>query len=68
MRFYTAQSIGSLMKGENLTKESLQEFIDLLGSGKIEIRIDKVFNFDEVPAAHECIESNQAKGKLVVIV
>jgi NADPH:quinone reductase-like Zn-dependent oxidoreductase len=52
---------------ENLTKESLQEFIDLLGSGKIEIRIDKVFNLDEVPAAHEYMESNQAKGKLVVI-
>jgi len=52
---------------ENLTKESLQEFIDLLGSGKIEIRIDKVFNLDEVPEAHEYMESNQAKGKLVVI-
>ena len=52
----------------NLTGGSLQSFIDLLESGKIEIKIDKVFELDQVPEAHEYMESNKGKGKLVVLV
>ena len=53
---------------ENLTKESLQSFIALLETGKIEIKIDKVFELDQVPEAHEHMEANKGKGKLVVLV
>ena len=53
---------------ENLSKESLQKFIIQIESGKIDFKIDKIFKLDEVPQAHEYMESNQAKGKLVVLV
>jgi NADPH:quinone reductase len=50
----------------NLKKELLQEFIDAVADGKISLNIDKVFKLDEVAEAHTYMESNQAKGKIVV--
>lgn len=51
---------------ENLSAEKLQEFIDAVTDGKITPRIDTVFKLDQVAEAHRYMESNQAKGKLVV--
>lgn len=50
----------------NLKKESLQEFIQIIEKGIIKLNIDKVFNLDQIVEAHEYMESNQAKGKLIV--
>jgi len=50
----------------NLQNESLQEFIDAVESGDIKITIDRTFKLDEIVAAHKYMESNQAKGKIVV--
>jgi NADPH:quinone reductase-like Zn-dependent oxidoreductase len=50
----------------NLQKESLQEFIDVVESGDIRVTIDRTFKLDEIVEAHEYMESNQAKGKIVV--
>ncbi|WCT12515.1 zinc-binding alcohol dehydrogenase family protein [Mucilaginibacter jinjuensis] len=52
----------------NLDKERLQEFIDAVADGKINLNIDKVFKLDEVAEAHAYMESNQAKGKIVVTI
>ncbi len=54
-------------EAENLSTESLQEFIDAVEQGAIALNIDKVFQLDEIPQAHEYMEANQARGKLVVI-
>lgn len=51
---------------ENLSSERLQEFINMVRDGHIKISIDTVFTLDEVAKAHAYMESNQAKGKLVV--
>ena len=51
---------------ENLQKESIQEFIDTVESGDIRIAIDRTFKLDEIVEAHKYMESNQAKGKIVV--
>ena len=51
---------------ENLHKDLLQEFIDAVAAGKINLNIDKTFRLDQISEAHSYMESNQAKGKIVV--
>jgi NADPH2:quinone reductase len=51
---------------ENLHKDLLQEFIDAVAAGKINLNIDKTFRLDQISEAHTYMESNQAKGKIVV--
>lgn len=53
-------------ESKNLSKELLQEFIDEVENGSIKLNIDKVFRLDAVAKAHEYMEDNKAKGKLVV--
>lgn len=55
-------------EAKNLSKELLQEFIDEVANGKIDINIDSVFNLDQVAEAHQYMEDNKAKGKIVVVV
>ena len=50
----------------NLKKELLQEFIDLVERKILKVPIDRVFKLDEIVDAHKYMESNQAKGKIVV--
>ncbi|MEL7003346.1 MAG: zinc-binding alcohol dehydrogenase family protein [Bacteroidota bacterium] len=52
----------------NLSKELLQEFIDEVEKGKIRLNIDSTFNLDQVPEAHQYMEDNKAKGKIVVVI
>ncbi len=53
-------------EAENLQKESLQEFIDAVERGDIRVNIDRTFRLDQIVEAHKYMESNQAKGKIVV--
>ena len=53
-------------ESKNLSKELLQEFIDDVARGSIKLNIDKVFRLDEVAKAHQYMEDNKAKGKLVI--
>ena len=46
----------------------LQAFLDALAAGRTEVRIDRVFGFDEIVDAHRYMEDNRATGKLVVLV
>ncbi len=50
----------------NLDKSRLQEFIDEVANGHIALNIDRVFQLEEVAEAHQYMEDNRAKGKLVV--
>lgn len=50
----------------NLHKDHLQKFIDAVADGIIKLNIDKVFKLNQVAEAHSYMESNQAKGKIVV--
>ena len=52
---------------ENLSKERLQEFINAVEEGAIELNIDSHFTLDQVAEAHTYMESNRAKGKIVVV-
>ena len=50
----------------NLKRDLLQDFIDAVTDGDITLNIDKVFRLDQIVEAHAYMESNSAKGKLVV--
>lgn len=50
----------------NINKNLLQDFIDVVASGSIQIAVDKTFMLDEIVEAHTYMESNQAKGKIVI--
>lgn len=50
----------------NINKDLLQDFIDVVASGSIKIAVDKTFMLDEIVEAHTYMESNQAKGKIVI--
>jgi len=52
---------------ENLSPSAFQDFIRLIEQRKIKLNIDKVFTIETIVQAHEYMESNQAKGKLVVL-
>ena len=51
---------------KNLTKELLQDFIKEVEKGTIKLNIDKIFSLDTVTDAHQHMEDNKAKGKIVV--
>ncbi|WP_373493612.1 zinc-binding alcohol dehydrogenase family protein [Aquiflexum sp.] len=53
-------------ESNNLSKELLQEFIVEVENGSVKLNIDKVFHLDQLAKAHEYMENNKAKGKLVV--
>jgi NADPH:quinone reductase len=52
----------------DLDARAYNEFLRDIADGLIDPCIDRVFAFEDVVAAHEYMESNQAKGKLVVTV
>jgi NADPH:quinone reductase-like Zn-dependent oxidoreductase len=53
-------------ESKNLTPELLQEFIDQVAQGNITLNIDHVFQLDQIIDAHQYMEDNKAKGKIVV--
>lgn len=52
----------------DLTPEALQRFVNDVAAGRQQVVIDRVLTLDQVPEAHRYMESNQARGKLVVLV
>ena len=52
----------------DLAKELLQEFIDEVKKGTVKLNIDRIFNLDDVPLAHQYMEESKHSGKLVVLV
>ncbi len=50
----------------NLNKDMLQDFINAVAEGSINLNIDQTFKLDEIAEAHRYMESNQSKGKIVV--
>ncbi|WP_421891920.1 zinc-binding alcohol dehydrogenase family protein [Marinoscillum sp.] len=51
----------------NLPAGAFQQYLDLVEVGEVKPNIDRVFRLSEVEEAHSYMESNQATGKLVVL-
>lgn len=44
------------------------EIVEKVAKGKVKVRIGSVFRMSEIVQAHECLERNEAVGKVVVLV
>jgi len=53
-------------EANNLDHQRLQDFISLVETGGITLHIDRVFQLEQIVTAHNYMEQNLAKGKLVV--
>jgi NADPH:quinone reductase-like Zn-dependent oxidoreductase len=53
---------------EDFMSMPLQELIDDITRGALEIKIGRVFPMDDIVEAHQCMEANDAEGKIVVVV
>lgn len=47
---------------------AFEQYLSSIAQAKLTAPIDRIFNFDQLIEAHEYMESNQASGKLVVVV
>ena len=64
--FFASFAFGT--PGFPATDVPLQEIADKAASGVYKAKPSRVFRFDDIREAHEAMESNQANGKLVVVV
>jgi len=48
--------------------EQMRRIAEMLADGRMEVHIDKIFDFDQIPQAHQYMQSGKAKGKVVVTV
>ena len=46
---------------------SFKAVMDKINSGKFKPFVDKIFSFDEIQVAHECIENGEQIGKIVLV-
>lgn len=67
-----AKIIGTVLRSRSnaekaeATKQFVAEVLPLFEANKIAPNIDRVFNFHEIRAAHEYLESNESFGKVVI--
>ncbi|NND34331.1 MAG: zinc-binding dehydrogenase [Saprospiraceae bacterium] len=54
-------------ESKNLSKSLLQDFINEVEKGTVQLNIDKVITIDKVAEGHQYMEDNKAKGKIVVV-
>ncbi len=64
----TALRTRSLEEKATATRLFAQQVVPLLASGAVRPVIDKVFEMEEVRAAHKRIESNESFGKVVLMI
>jgi len=53
-------------ESSDLPAADFQRYVDLVAAGKLPIRVDRVFAFEEIVEAHRVMEQGLAVGKLVV--
>jgi NADPH2:quinone reductase len=52
---------------DDLPQHVLQGFLDSVASGSGSVPIDRVFEFEQLPEAHERMAAGAASGKMVVL-
>ena len=52
---------------KNLSKASLQAFVNEVEKGTLKLNVDRIFHLEQTSSAHQYMEDNQAKGKVVVL-
>jgi NADPH:quinone reductase-like Zn-dependent oxidoreductase len=52
---------------EDFMSTPLDELVEKIEAGKLQVNIGRVFHLDEIAEAHRCMEENKAGGKIVVL-
>jgi NADPH:quinone reductase len=52
----------------DISREELQAYVSMVESGRLEIRRGPIWTFDQLRVAHQAMDENRAKGKMVVMV
>lgn len=60
-------NLGHLWSEKELMKNALLAIVDLYGQGKIKPKIDSVFPFEQVAAAHKRMQNRENIGKIVLV-
>ena len=61
------RSSRKMMLKRSLVETPLNDLLNLIQVGKLRLQIGKVFHIDEIVKAHETMESNLARGKIVIL-
>jgi NADPH:quinone reductase-like Zn-dependent oxidoreductase len=46
--------------------EQMRQIASLMAQKKLIVKIDKIFNLDEIAEAHKAIESHSTDGKIII--
>ncbi|KAA8642937.1 uncharacterized protein ATNIH1004_009698 [Aspergillus tanneri] len=52
---------------EDFISTPLNELVKMVDEGKLKVRVGRVFKMEEIVEAHQCMEANEAAGKIVVL-
>ena len=55
-------------EAEDFMRTPLEELIEQIAAGTLQVQVGKVFHLDEIVDAHRCMEENKAGGKIVVLI
>ena len=54
-------------EAEDFMGMPLQELVEEVAAGSLQVPVGRVFRLDEIVEAHRCMDENQAGGKMVVL-
>jgi NADPH:quinone reductase-like Zn-dependent oxidoreductase len=54
-------------ESDDFMRTPLNEMVEQIAAGTMQVSVGKVFPLDEIVAAHRCMEENKAGGKIVVL-
>jgi NADPH:quinone reductase-like Zn-dependent oxidoreductase len=64
----TAVSLTSYAgEAEDFMHMPLEELVEQIAAGSLQVQVGRVFHLDEIVEAHRCMEENKAGGKIVVL-
>ena len=64
----TAVSLTTYAGGaDDFIRTPLQDLVQQIEKGKLQIQVGQVFSLDQIVEAHACMEANRAGGKIVVL-
>jgi NADPH:quinone reductase-like Zn-dependent oxidoreductase len=52
---------------DDLMHLPLEEFVEQIAAGSLQVQVGRVFHLDDIVEAHRCMEENKAGGKIVIL-
>ena len=55
-------------EASDITAKQLGEYLSVVETGKMHVKLGPVFGFDDLQQAHTAMDANRANGKMVIVV